>query len=55
MGSGNVSKIDITTNEVAATVSVGKSPSGVAFDGTQLWVTISDDDSVTKILMRGLK
>jgi len=62
-GSNTVSKIDVMTNDVVATVSLGPFPSippdppglvtaepaGVAFDGSHIWVTNSNADTVSKI------
>ena len=44
-----VSKIVAATGVVAATISVGDAPQGVAFDGTYIWVTNGGDDTVSKI------
>ncbi len=39
-----------TTNlEIIGNVTVGPKPSGIAFDGTHMWVTNSGDRSVSKI------
>ena len=48
-GSDSVSKIDITTNKVVATVRVGINPWDIVFDGTHLWVTNLVDNTVSKI------
>ena len=45
-----VSKIDVSTNTVTATVAVGDRPTGVAFDGSNIWVANSGDDTVSKIV-----
>ncbi|MBW2635958.1 MAG: YncE family protein [Deltaproteobacteria bacterium] len=45
----SISKIDVTTNEVVATIVVGRLPYGVAFDGTHIWVSNTDDRSISKI------
>jgi len=44
-----VSKIVAATGVIADTIAVGDSPYGVAFDGTHMWVTNYDDDTVSKI------
>ena len=44
-----VSKIVAATGVVAATIDVGNDPAGVAFDGTHIWVTNLNDDTVSKI------
>ncbi len=51
----SISKMDIVTNAVVATVQVGEKPRGVAFDGTHIWVANSEDNSVTKILRGDLR
>jgi YVTN family beta-propeller protein len=48
-GSGNVSKINVSTGTVVATVTVGTNPSGVAFDGTNIWVANNGSANVSKI------
>lgn len=45
----SVSKIDMTTNTVVATVPVGSRPTSLAFDGTNVWVTNTNSGNVTKI------
>ena len=47
--SNTVSKINPTTNTVTATVTVGANPYGVAFDGTNIWVTNNGSNTVTKL------
>ncbi len=42
-------KIDAVTGMVADTITVGNSPSAVAFDGTNIWVTNDVDGTVSKI------
>jgi DNA-binding beta-propeller fold protein YncE len=44
-----VSKINPGSNAVTATVNVGSYPRGVAFDGTNIWVTNSGTGTVSKI------
>ena len=44
-----MSKINPTTNTVTATVTVGSSPRRVAFDGTSIWVTNGNSNTVSKI------
>jgi YVTN family beta-propeller protein len=49
-GSGNVSKINPSTNSVVATVTVGTNPSnGLVFDGTHIWVANQGSGNVSKI------
>jgi YVTN family beta-propeller protein len=45
-----VSKIDVSTNTVTATVAVGYYPYGVGFDGFNIWVANLLDDTVSKIV-----
>jgi YVTN family beta-propeller protein len=49
-GDDTVSKIDVSTNTVTATVAVGDYPRGVAFDGSNIWVANDGDDAVSKIV-----
>ena len=44
-----VSKIVAATGVVADTIGVGDGPYAVAFDGTHIWVTNTNDDTVSKI------
>jgi DNA-binding beta-propeller fold protein YncE len=37
-------------NTVTATVTVGDAPYGVAFDGSNIWVSNYSDDTVSKIV-----
>jgi YVTN family beta-propeller protein len=48
-GDDTVSKIAAATGVVAATITVGNNPFGVAFDGTHMWVANGSDDTVSKI------
>ena len=48
-GSNNVSKIDISTDTVVATVTVGNVPRDIAFDGSYIWVVNSGSNNVSKI------
>ena len=48
-GSGNVTKLQASTGGVLGTFSVGSSPSSVAFDGVNIWVTCSLTNSVFKL------
>ena len=47
---GTVSKIDVSTNTVTATVTVGDGPYGVGFDGSNIWVANYNDGTVSKIV-----
>ena len=47
-----VSKIDVATGTVIATYPVGTNPFGIAFDGTNIWVTNNTSSTVTKIQAR---
>ena len=51
-GSGSVSKIDATTGGVVGTYTVGGQPSGITFDGTNIWVTNYASNSVTVLQAR---
>ena len=44
-----MSVIDPTTNTVTATINVGTAPHGMAFDGTNIYVTEYGDDTVSVI------
>lgn len=48
-GPNNVSKIDINTNTVVATIAVGSNPQHASFDGTHIWVTNNAGSSVSKV------
>jgi DNA-binding beta-propeller fold protein YncE len=37
-------------NTELTAIDVGNGPRGVAFDGTNIWVTNLDDDTVSKII-----
>jgi len=45
-----VSKIVAATGVVAATITVGNGPWGVAFDGTHIWTANYLGDTVSKIV-----
>ena len=49
---GTVSTISVATGAVIATYPVGVSPFGIAFDGTNIWVTNYVSATVTKIQAR---
>jgi YVTN family beta-propeller protein len=46
---GSLVRIDTSTNQVAATIPVGKNPSAVAVDGGGVWVANHDDGTVWRI------
>ncbi|MHC4459802.1 MAG: S8 family serine peptidase [Planctomycetota bacterium] len=48
-GSGYLSKINISTNNVVANVPVGSQPYGLVFDGAHIWVSNSGERRVSKI------
>lgn len=48
-----VKKIQISTETVPATVTVGSGPRGIAFDGVHLWVTNETANTVSKITLAG--
>ena len=47
---GTVSKIVAATGVIAAPITVGDFPIGVAFDGTHIWVVNLGGDTVSKIV-----
>jgi YVTN family beta-propeller protein len=49
-GGESVSKVDVSTNMVTATVTVGDGPNGVGFDGSNIWVANALDATVSKIV-----
>ncbi len=49
-GGESVSKIDVSTNTVTATVTVGDGPDGVGFDGSNIWVANFGDGTGSKIV-----
>ncbi len=48
-GSSNVMKLDPNTGTVLATLSVGRSPFGVAFDGAHIWVASFGTNTVSRL------
>jgi DNA-binding beta-propeller fold protein YncE len=44
-----VTKLLASTGAVVGTYGVGTAPVGIAFDGTNIWVANSYDNTVTKI------
>ena len=48
-GSNSVQKIDVISETVVTTISVGINPSALASDGTSMWVANSGSNSVQKI------
>ncbi len=50
--SSSLSKLDAVTGALVATYPVGTHPTGLAFDGTHIWVTQSGPCSVAKIRAR---
>ena len=51
-GDDTVSVIDPATKTVTATIDVGAGPWGIVFDGTNIYVTNRQSDTVTKLLPR---
>lgn len=49
--SGNVLKINASTNSVIATIAVGTYPWGLCYDGTYVWVANSGSANISKIDM----
>jgi YVTN family beta-propeller protein len=47
---GTVSKINVSTDTVTETVTVGHWPRGVVFDGSHMWITNAGDDTVSKLV-----
>jgi DNA-binding beta-propeller fold protein YncE len=44
-----VARIDTTTGEVVDTFDTGDAPGGIAVTETDLWVTNTEDDTVSRI------
>ncbi len=51
-GGTSVSKVDVRTNTIVGTATVGANPYGVAFDGTYMWVSNYTSANVSKVDVR---
>ena len=47
---GTILKIDPSIDQVVATITLGRSPEDLVFDGGYLWVANQYDDSISKVI-----